>query len=120
MPSDVEVAWVAGLLEGEGSFGFTTGRAGGRRYPRIEMVSTDRDVVVRLAEVLGGRVNGPYHTKHVGFAASGNVKPQWRWRLNSQVAVIEVLKAIRPFMLSRRGARIDELLASPGAVVLVK
>jgi hypothetical protein len=52
--TDVEVAWIAGLLEGEGHFA-----------PKAIIVNmTDRDVLERLAALTGGRLNGPYTYKN--------------------------------------------------------
>jgi len=47
MRSIKELAWVAGLLEGEGSFGW------GRTTPTIQLSSTDKDVVIKAADILG-------------------------------------------------------------------
>ena len=46
MTTETELAWLAGLLEGEGSFCET----------RIHVAMTDRDVIERAAEILGGQV----------------------------------------------------------------
>ncbi len=40
----VDVAWLAGLLEGEGYFCLNRGR-----YPRIDLRMTDRDVIEKVA-----------------------------------------------------------------------
>ena len=41
--SNLEIAWVAGLLEGEGTFSYP---------PRIRLSMTDKDVVIRAAEIM--------------------------------------------------------------------
>lgn len=56
MIKSVDIAWVAGLLEGEGNFS----------YPRlqrtilIQCAMTDVDVLKKLCRVVGGNLNGPY------------------------------------------------------------
>jgi len=55
--NEVDAAWVAGLLEGEACFDTN---AGGKRnrvgaaYPRIRIEMKDRDVLVKLKDILGG------------------------------------------------------------------
>lgn len=53
-----DIAWLGGLLEGEGSFSM---KADG--YPGVHLHMTDRDVVERAAKLIGSRVRGPYKTK---------------------------------------------------------
>lgn len=54
--NDLELAWLAGLLEGEGCFSY------GRKdnCPRIALGMTDADVVKHVAILMGGRFWGPY------------------------------------------------------------
>lgn len=101
--TDEELAWVAGLLEGEGCFGVTWGKAGDFGRIRVEMVSTDYDVLGKLQDLAGGRINGPYG--HKVFA-----KPQWRWRLNTKDEVNALIERLLPHMGSRRTEKIEELL----------
>jgi hypothetical protein len=51
MRTQRDIAWLAGLFEGEASFLFRNGSA------RIQMQMTDRDVVERSASVLGARMS---------------------------------------------------------------
>jgi hypothetical protein len=48
---DCDEAWLAGLLEGEGSFGIL--RSDGNAYPAIKLEMSDADVVRRAADLLG-------------------------------------------------------------------
>jgi hypothetical protein len=97
--TDAELAWVAGLLEGEGSFGKLWGGA-----VQIVCCMTDEDVVRKLQAVTRmGRVNGPYrYTKH---------KPQWRWTLTVRAHTTELMERLLPHMGIRRREEITELLA---------
>ncbi len=53
-------AWVAGILEGEGSFIFSGG------YPRISLQMTDEDIVRRIADYFDVKVSmrRPKNPKH--------------------------------------------------------
>lgn len=57
MITDREIGWLAGILEGEGYFGFN----GSGRTPSIQVSMTDEDVILRLANlferIIGKRVN---------------------------------------------------------------
>ena len=57
MISAADVAWVAGIMEGEGSFVMSNGYKNGvcYRYPRVIAGMTDQDVVARLASYFGTR-----------------------------------------------------------------
>ena len=54
-PTSGDLRWLAGLLEGEGHFGFHNRKA------QVSLQMTDRDVVERAAKIIGQRVNGPYY-----------------------------------------------------------
>lgn len=50
--NDLELAWVAGLLEGEGCF-TVKGNAGIKRNIAVRCQMTDKDVLDRLATFVG-------------------------------------------------------------------
>jgi len=59
-----DVYWLAGMLEGEGTFGFYPRGDGRSPCPRVSMATTDEDVCVRVADLLGGRVYRRKKLKH--------------------------------------------------------
>ncbi len=67
---EIEIAWLAGLLEGEGSFGCSTSQGKGLRkykytYFRISLITTDEDIARRAARVMENvKVYGPYTRKN--------------------------------------------------------
>ena len=99
MFSDVELAWVAGLLEGEGSFMTKTGG----NSPKIQCTMTDLDVLERLQILMGGRIH-PVKTRMAHW------KDAYMWTLNGQPAA-DAMKALYPWMASRRRETIDRVLA---------
>jgi hypothetical protein len=100
--TDFEAGWVVGIIEGEGSFSGSAGREGGKRYARVEVVSTDIDVVQRLLSWTGiGYINGPY--RHTTFQKEAkSVKPQWRWRVGRQEDIRPLFERIAPHLSKRR------------------
>ena len=102
--NDLELGWVAGFLEGEGSFCLKRSRTD-RPRASIQATSTDEDSLLRLAAYTGiGTVTGPYAP-----AKDGN-KKVWKWGASFQADATSLLHALRPLMGTRRGARIDEVL----------
>lgn len=109
------IAWVAGLLEGEGSFTLTGSPSGTykngdpqSRQPRVTCGSTDRDTLERLERVTGvGAISRESRRDPRRLEKS---KPFWVWSVAARADVIPLLLAIRPWMSNRRGDRIDELL----------
>lgn len=111
--SETEIAWLAGLLEGEGSFGMITSHVAGKayRYPKIVVNMTDRDVIARVAANFGNSVyvmprpkNRPTH------------KQQWRAQVSGSAAA-EWMRRLYPWLGSRRRARIDEVLTEYAQLV---
>jgi hypothetical protein len=97
--TSTQVGWVAGLLEGEGSFIVTKQRG----LPRVQMQSTDHDVLLRLQAVLGRG-----HVTNVGIR--GNRKRCWGFSLMGLRDVESLLLQIYPLMGERRRGQIDNLL----------
>jgi len=92
-----EIAWAAGLFEGEGYLSLS---GGVRPYAGLNM--TDEDVVRRFHEVIGvGSVTGPHH---------GAKKPRWTWRTTSYATFIVFADLVSGHLGIRRSARLAELL----------
>jgi hypothetical protein len=97
-----ELHWLAGLLEGEGSF--MTGPPSSPGLPVIAVNMTDRDVMVRVGRIFGRKVH-PVRPRNVRWRTSYLV------RVNGRSAVCW-MTLLRPLMGSRRQAQIDRALAS--------
>lgn len=111
MPAKSEVAYAAGLFEGEGSVCLSRsywGRQGkqARRTPqiRLAMAQVDREPLDRLASVFGGRIIGPY----------AGSKPNWShkyyWYLHGLVLVQAATAAMWSWLSIRRQAQLSEAL----------
>jgi hypothetical protein len=107
--TEVELAWVAGLLEGEGCFFPIEYKTKGYRpytYARVAVLMTDLDVLQRLQELTGiGHSDGPTPRKDPRH------KPIWHWVASENKESITLMRAVYPLMGERRRARIDEVLA---------
>lgn len=117
MIKTLDIAWLAGLLEGEGSFGITNGS------PWIQFQSTDKDVVQRAALILSFefrdnqyKPRGPAYYKPVwGLSLHGIRAIAWMMTLfvllgerrQSKVReVIEAWKASKAMPRASRGTRL--------------
>lgn len=91
-----ELLWLAGLLEGEGSFDLHRGR-----YPRIRVGMTDRDVVGRAATLLGASVRT-------------SLRPApWTATFHAEISgsrATEILWDLLPLMGARRSSKIATIL----------
>ncbi len=58
-PSPTDIAWAAGLFEGEGCL-----HRHKRGYGALFLAMTDEDIVRRFAAIFGLKVYGPYKTGH--------------------------------------------------------
>ena len=92
------IAWLAGLLEGEGSFLFHRGKS-----LVISMAMTDEDVVRRAQQIacIGG-VYGPY--------VRGEFKPQWVFRCTDSATSYALMVAILPWLGTRRRETVCQLI----------
>lgn len=91
-----DVIWLAGLLEGEGTFDLHRGK-----YPRVRLAMCDRDVVGRAATLMGTSVR--LSMKPAPYAAT--------WHSEAQGAkASEIMRAVLPFMGSRRSGKIAGIL----------
>lgn len=104
--TDADLHWLAGLLEGEGSFMLASSKKADRRYfyPRIVVNMTDLDVMERAAHLLGCKLQAlplmpgrkqAYRAQRWGSAAA------------------KLMLELRPLMGERRRRQIDRALALP-------
>lgn len=93
-----DIIWLAGLLEGEGTFDSQR-----QRYPRVRLSMTDRDVVGRAATLMGCSIRLTLRPKPLTST----------WHAEIQGPRAEaIMRTILPFMGARRSARIAEILSA--------
>lgn len=113
---DTDAAYLAGLLDGEGSYMIRKSTSGGGRYELweavISMATTDDVLTWRCKGIAGGYVCGPTRPK------SSNARPAWLWTLKGRV-VGPTIEAMWPYIaLKRQQAALLHRLRSitrPGA-----
>lgn len=98
-----DLAWVAGIIEGEGYFLLVQDRCG-RWYPKVRVQMNDRDVLERMQAITGfGRIvesNPPSRPQS---------SPIIRWNVERQHEAYALMVAIYPWMCVRRALRIREV-----------
>lgn len=102
--TELELCWLAGVLEGEGSFSCIKAH---KLYPsavsiQITMDTTDEDVARRVRELIDANMGGPYERRKPALGK----KPHWAIRLSGDRAK-GVMQALYPHMGIRRKAQID-------------
>jgi len=88
--SDTELAYLAGLIDGEGSFVIAKG------YPVLSLGSTDKPVIDWLCQKLGGSFTAYPNGGGLG------TKPFYRWRLSKSRAVALLALRARPYWIIKR------------------
>ena len=98
MSRDTDIAWAAGLFEGEGTWGYQP------NCVRAELSMVDADTVARFHAIVGvGRIEPrPHRVAHW--------QPQVQWRVTDRAGVEHVLALFRPWLSPRRLARGEEVL----------
>lgn len=98
-----ELYWLAGILEGEGSF--MAGPPSDPNRPRIAVHMPDKDIIERVAEF--------FEVSYIHEVVPSNKN----WSTTYRVIVrgpkaIEIMKKVRPIMGDRRKQQIDDSISS--------
>ena len=88
-----DIAWLAGLLEGEGTFRFYGAT------PGVRVAMTDKDIIERAAKLMGGNIGYEFGTK----------KLVWTTGIYGNQA-LSLLEQILPYMGQRRTAKIKDVM----------
>lgn len=111
MPTEIEIAWAAGLFEGEGCFDASGGQHAHR--PRATMSLVDTDVLDKFVRIVGvGKVVPitPRQATH-----------QWAWQwYTTEEEFYVVANMLRPHLGKRRAQAIDDCIAKRAAYVQLK
>ncbi len=102
--SAIDLSYLAGYLEGEGSF--CCCRHGNKLYPTICAETRDIEPLQKLQRMCGGFINGPLRTRKPHHT------PTFRWALTRRLDCAALARWLRPRMSPRRQTQIDTLLAT--------
>lgn len=98
------LAWLAGLLEGEGSFMLAKGR-----LPALRVGMTDEDVIRHAHSIAGvGQVSGPFHKRRAD--GGGFYKDIWVWYCGNQYHSYALMVALLPWLGERRRNQIQKAI----------
>ena len=108
--TETDIAWIAGLLEGEGYFGIDNRSKD--RYeiskippaPFIKVSMVDEDIIQRLSKLLDKSYFSPSRKTVTG-------KQVYTLYIGEKEKVLFVLEKILPYMGVRRGERIRECIS---------
>ena len=108
--TEPQIAWIAGLLEGEGYFGID--QRSSKRYtnskspasPFIKIAMVDEDIIARLSTYL----DKPYY---LPTRPTTKGKQVYQLHIGEKRKVLWLLQRIRPYLGERRGAKVDECLS---------
>jgi len=111
--SDFELGFIVGIYEGEGWFGLRKNRWQNKNqlkfnamvYARVEVSSTDRDVIEKIKEVLGIENIDTFQPRD---KYGKYYKPVWKLGLNSNSA-IELANLLYPYLSKRRQWQIEKM-----------
>jgi hypothetical protein len=100
---DIEIAYAAGLFDGEGSISLVSQRSNRSHSPQVAVASNDHEVLLWLRKRWGGSIVTKQPRK-----ATHSIS--YDWRLTDRRA-LTFLRSIRPFLvIERKMRRIDLLL----------
>lgn len=94
-----EIAWVAGILEGEGCFDFNDIYL--RNYPRVRLEMKDEDIIRRVHALIGGKI---YFRKRKQKQHSDT----YRLTINQRFYLEPLLLQILPWLGTRRKVVVQE------------
>src|ERR1700752_4091104 len=102
--TETELHWLAGLLEGEGTFGTVNSWQGGKcyRYPRISVLMSDEDVISRVSKFWDVKI----------FAYNPPLPSKKRLYRVTKIgaAAAEIMRILKPLMGIRRQRQIEKAL----------
>lgn len=117
MSVEVDMAWAAGLFEGEGCINYSpvVGSPWGQRRRRLNLEMTDGDVVRRFASIVGaGNVRRSRRQNRVNRENHHTI---YIWECGRWADTERILQAFLPYLGKRRRKKAEALLADPAGPV---
>jgi hypothetical protein len=117
MNNEVDLAWAAGFLDGEGSILFRNSSKGRGGIVGISATQVDIRPLEKLITILGGKIYGPYGRKDKGIYKRKKHSPFYQWLvLGKKGNVPEICEKLYPYMTLKKD-QIDVALQKYAAVV---
>lgn len=108
MTTDTDIAWAAGLFEGEGCFSTWIGdKKYNSRTFEANLTSTDEDIITRFYEIVGV---GVIRTNKLKTQYNGRRKQQWTWRTNKKHEIMFIGLLFKQYLGKRRTEKFQELM----------
>jgi len=92
--SQTEIAYCAGLYEGEGNCHTRRGAKGAD----LQIAMCDKEPLLKFQGVLGGNLSGPHPPK----SPEPNAKPYYTWSMGNWSKVEKVINLLSPYLSPRR------------------
>ena len=93
LPKEHKIIFLAGLFDGEGSFGYW-GKGGGRKSFQCSVEMCDKDIIQRFVDLYGGSIL-PVKVRNEKW------KQTWKWKMSGKRAFAVIGKMIE-YMCQRR------------------
>ena len=100
---DTEIAWLAGIIEGEGTF-FKRGAGRSKGLYVFALEMCDKDIVERACFVFGYGNVKPAKVRGLGK------KDRWIWRFEKCSELCRLGSAILPWLGERRAMVVNQML----------
>lgn len=88
----MEIGYVAGILDGEGSV------IGPPKFA-VQVSMTTKEVIEHLTNLCGGSMTGPYEQRS---GKSENCKPQYHWTISSSENTYRLLRTLLPHLIVKK------------------
>lgn len=85
-----ELAWAAGLFDGEGTTSVLAAKRDKWKYPRLSMAQKNPEVLYKLQQLLGGKVY------------KSNTRNIYNWNVYKREDVIDALNKLWPFLSEQK------------------
>ena len=105
LSNEQKLIFLAGVFEGEGSFGFWGKEQKNNRYLRAQVRMTDEDIVVRFIDYFKlGSVSAHIPKKN-------HLKKSWKWTVAGDKAMVVMLQ-MAPYLGIRRKEKFEQCCQS--------
>lgn len=98
--NDVDVGWLAGIIDGEGSISLERKNKGEWKYPRLSVSSTDIEILQHCVAITGIGTIRPtgIGTIRPKKEVRSNYKPSWVWKVDSKNDTLGILSVVLPYL----------------------